>query len=320
MSGFTPMVVVHGGAGRWPTERHELARRGVEAAVSAGLEVLARGGAAVDAVVAAVTVLEEDPAFNAGVGSVLTRRGTVETDASVMDGTTLRFGAVAAMSNARNPVAIARAIMDMEDGEQALLCADGAWELARQCGFSPSMAEDLITEWSRTRLADEAARRSMAEGAVVPVDPGTVGACAFDAAGQVAAATSTGGKSYKRPGRIGDTPICGAGTYANHRGGAASATGDGERIMRVTMTRSCVDHMRSGAGAHQAAWRAVDELWGDVGGEGGIICCDRLGRAGAAHNSQYMPFGAGVLPAGRDTPRLLFAMSAQRELDLLSEL
>jgi L-asparaginase / beta-aspartyl-peptidase len=291
---LVPKLVVHGGAGRYPDELHDAARAGCDAATRAGLDVLARGGSAVDAVVAAVRALEDDPLFNAGVGSVLTREGLVEADAAIMEGTRLCFGGVAAMPNARQPIDIARAVMDQ--GEHVLLCAEGAWAFARERGFVPCDAAELITARARERLQAEAERR----GPPAPDhrehrDPGTVGACAVDAGGHVAAATSTGGMTYKRRGRIGDTPLCGCGTYADDRGGAASATGEGEAIIRVTMTRVCVDHMRGGASASEAAWRAVDALGEDVRGQGGIICCDRLGRIGAAHNSPSMAMGAGAL-------------------------
>lgn len=314
MTIMTPKVVVHGGAGQIDRERHELARAGCDEAARAGLAVLASGGTALDAAVRAVRVLEDNPHFNAGVGAVLTRDGTVEMDASVMDGTRLGFGGVAAMPNARNPIDIARAIM--EDGEHVLLCADGAWAFARELGFVPCDPAELITERARARLAGEAERRRLR---VQPVkDPGTVGACAIDARGHVAAATSTGGITYKRRGRVGDTPLCGCGTYADDRGGAASATGDGEFIIRVTLTRSCVDHMRGGAGAAEAAWRVIDELEHDVGGKGGVICCDRLGQIGLAHNSPNLAFGAGVMgPAG---PVVTTDVAIERGRDITSTL
>lgn len=294
-----PAIVVHGGAALWDSAYHDAARAGCRAAVDAGLAVLGRGGSAVDAVVAAVRVLEEDPVFNAGVGAVLTRAGTFELDAAIMDGNGMRYGGVAAMANARAPIEVARAVMD--DGEHALLCGDGAWAFARARGFAPCEPAELRTERAAARLRaflDQQAGNAPAGGPGA-VDPGTVGACAIDTLGHVAAATSTGGMTGKRPGRIGDSPLPGCGTYADDRGGAASATGVGETIMRVAMTKACVTRLRRGHDARGAVQAGVDELASDVRGEGGIICCDRNGRLAAAHNSSHMAYGAGILHAER---------------------
>jgi len=300
-----PALVVHGGAGRYTDDRIAAAEAGCSRAVRAGLDVLAAKGTAVEASMAAVRVLEDDPTFNAGVGSVLTREGTVEIDAAVMDGRNLAFGAVAAVPNLARGVDLAKLVMD--DAEHVLLCGDGAWQFARGYGMEPAPPETLITELARARLQTAAQRRAE-HGRQRPDDPGTVGACAVDAAGHVAAATSTGGTTYKRVGRIGDTPLCGCGTYADDLGGAASATGVGEGIVRITMTRLCVDHMRT-ATASAAAWASVAELVDRVDGEGGIICVDHHGRLGAAHCSPRMAYGAGRL---RDDGS--YALSAGIEL------
>lgn len=289
--GILPAIVVHGGAGRYTSDRIDAAETGCAAAVQVGLAVLDGGGSALDASQAAVVALEDDPTFNAGVGSVLTREGTVEVDAAIMDGATLAFGAVAAVPNLRTGIDLARVVM--ADGEHVLLCGDGAWQFAREHGFAPVLPSELITELAQSRL-DRARERRPRHGRETPDDPGTVGACAVDAAGHVAAATSTGGTTYKRVGRIGDTPLCGCGTYADDTAGAASATGVGEGIVRVTMTRACAEYMRNQT-ASEAAWAAVDDLVSRVAGEGGIICVDRHGHVGAAHNSQRMAYGAGMI-------------------------
>lgn len=298
-----PGIVVHGGAAPWASEYHEAARAGCRAATHAGLAVLAAGGSAVEAVLAAVRVLEDAPVFNAGVGAVLTRAGTFELDASIMDGNGLRYGAVAAMPNVRRPVDVARAVMD--GGEHTLLCGEGAWAYARERGFAPCDPAELRTARAEARLRELLAEQQLGHvsgygpgGKAAAKDPGTVGACAIDAAGHVAAATSTGGMTGKRPGRIGDTPLPGCGTYADDRGGAASATGVGETIMRVAMTKACVTRMVHAHTALDAARASIEELGADVGGEGGIICCDAGGRLAAAHNSSHMAYGAGVLRAG----------------------
>lgn len=284
-----PAIIVHGGASNWPDRYRDTARNGVDEAVRAGLAVLDAGGSALDAVVTSVHVLERDPLFNAGIGAVLTRARTFEMDASIMNGADLSFGAVAAMSDIVHPIDVARALMD--DGEHAMLCGEGAWAFARECGIEPSAYEELCTDRALARLERVAAARR--DNRVDVGDPGTVGACAIDAAGHVAAATSTGGTTYKRVGRIGDTPICGAGTYADDRGGAASATGHGESIMRTVLGYRCVAHMRTGLDAWQAAWRTIEESTADIAGaQVGIICVDARGRLGAAHSTPGMPIGA----------------------------
>ena len=306
-----PAIVVHGGAGDLDPARTAEARAGCERAVRAGLDLMAGGEGAVAAAVAAVRVLEDDPVFNAGTGSALTREGTVECDAAVMDGRTVRIGAVASMIGTGEAIAIARAVLD--DGEHALLCGDGAWAFARERGFQPVDPATLVTEQARRRLEQARARR--AGGGPPERLGGTVGAAVIDARGHVAAATSTGGTTYKRPGRIGDTPLCGCGTYADDAAGAASATGVGEAIIRVTMTRVCTDAIRQGADASHAAWHAVDELARVTGGEAGIICCDPRGRLGAALSTPTMSLGAGRLLAGGEA-RVISAVSLERGADL----
>ena len=313
----TPIIVVHGGAALFESERQAPAKQGCEEAARAGLASLAAGRSALDAVVAAVRVLEDCPAVNAGVGSVLTRAETVELDAAVMVGTGLRFGAVAAMPPVHHPIEVAR--MVLEDGEHVLLCAGGAGVFACEHGVELCDPDELITPRALRHLQDAHAHRADGTGGRgAALDPGTVGACAIDQSGHVATATSTGGTTYKRIGRIGDTPMCGCGTYADDRGGAASATGHGESIIRITMTRRCVDHMRAGASATDAAWRVVAELAGDVAGDGGIICCDRSGRVGAAHNTEHMPHAAAVVHAG--AARVVAGLSLAPNTDLMAEL
>lgn len=285
---IVPGIIVHGGAGTILPERFAGARAGCAAAATAGLEVLRRGGSALDAVQAATRVLEEDPGFNAGVGSALTRDGTVEVDAAIMEGTTLRAGAVGAVPFLRAAVDLARAVLD--EGEHVLLVGEGAWAFARERGITPALPEQMITERQKKRLAAE-----LAERARRPRSGGTVGACAIDARGHVAAATSTGGMTAKRPGRVGDSPIVGAGTYADDRGGAASATGTGEIILRLTLTRVLVDHLRAGLSAADAARAAIREVDERLPDEVGIICVDRHGQLASAKNSQTMPVARATL-------------------------
>jgi beta-aspartyl-peptidase (threonine type) len=286
----SPAIVVHGGAGRVDAERAERCAEGCRIAARAGLTLIAAGGTALDAVQAAVRLLEEDPEFNAGIGSSLTREGTVEVDASIMDGTTLRVGAIAAVPALLRPVNLARAVMD--DGEHVLLAGEGAWEFAREHGFVRDHAGTMIVERQRRALDEVRTRRAARVRPPAPPGGGTVGACAIDASGHVAAATSTGGIVFKRRGRVGDTPLPGCGTYADDLAGACSATGHGESIVRVTLARFAVDRLRAGLDATAAAWAAVDELATRVRGTGGVILVDAAGRIGLAHNTPGMSWAS----------------------------
>ncbi len=272
-----PCLVVHGGAGAIAAERHERLLAGVRAAAEAGHAVLAAGGAALDAVCVAVRVLEDDPEFNAGTGSVLTRDGTVETDASVMDGATRRVGAVAAVPDLGCAVSLARAVLDA--GEHVILAGPAAWRFARDAhtGISPAADGALITERARQRL--RLAQRER--------DGGTVGAVARDADGHFAAATSTGGISGKRPGRVGDSPIPGAGTWADDAV-ALSATGDGEAILRVALTHAIAMRVAAGDALESAAGAGLAELARVTGGSAGVIGVGRDGHA-IVHLSPNMP-------------------------------
>ncbi|MGH3833442.1 MAG: isoaspartyl peptidase/L-asparaginase family protein [Pseudonocardiaceae bacterium] len=224
------MLAVHGGAGHivaegLGSERGAAARRGLSQSLAAGMTVLRDGGSALDAVIAAVLVLEDDEQFNAGRGAVLTADGGVEHDAAVADGTTRRAGAVTCVSGIRNPVLAARAVM--ERTPHVLLSGAGAHELARQEGLASVPSDWFVTTRRREQLAElRLTDRAEPEGT-----GGTVGAVALDVAGRLAAATSTGGTTGQLPGRVGDTPLVGAGTWADDRSCAVSATGDGEALM-----------------------------------------------------------------------------------------
>jgi len=255
-------ILVHGGAGLVTAERFDRLRAGVRAAAAAGHAVLAADGNALDAVVAAVRVLEDDPEFNAGTGAALTRDGTVETDASVMDGDTRRAGAVAAVPDLANPIVLARAVLD--DGEHVILAGPAAWRFASELGITPAPPGALVTERARQRLQETVARER--EG-------GTVGAVARDRQGRLAAATSTGGVVRKRSGRVGDSPIPGAGTWAD-RGIAVSATGDGEAILRVVLGRTIAAYTAAGKSLREAVLAALTELRELTGGSAGVIALD----------------------------------------------
>ena len=271
----TAALVVHGGAGADPADAPDELRDGIRAALVAGWAVLAHGGTSLDAVEVAVRVLEDLPRFNAGRGSVLTSAGTIEVDASIMEGDQLRCGAVAAVSRIANPVTLARRVLD--DGRHVLLAGDGALAFARAVGVPECDPSSLIT-----------ARRQRGR---TPELAGTVGAVALDVHGTIAAATSTGGLAGKLPGRIGDTPLIGCGTYADSALGGVSCTGDGEAIIRVVLARHALDVLRESEDPDYAAHVAVDLLVEAGRGDGGLILLDTLGRVGYAQSTALMPVG-----------------------------
>ncbi len=285
MGGEAAGVIVHGGAGDVPAERRAAHAEGCRVAAAAAMQVLAGGGRALDAVQRAVEILEDDPRFNAGTGACLTLAGHVELDASIMDGRDLRFGGVCALPPFKNPIAIARAVL--EDGAHVLYAGEGAAELARRAGFSPVDESELVTEAARKKL--EAA---IAAGRAANWAGGTVGAVARDRAGSVAAATSTGGTAGKRRGRVGDTPIPGGGTWADDLAGAVSATGHGEGILRVALASAVAADLAGGALAGQAASDGILMLERRVGSPAGVIVVDRQGRLGFARSTSTMSWAA----------------------------
>ena len=282
----SPAIAVHGGAGSLedsgtsglgPDAPREA---GVARAASAAWEILRAGGSALDAVVLAASLLEDDPTFNAGTGATLTSTGQVELDASLMDGATLGAGAIACVKDVKNPILLARAVL--ERSPHLLLVGDGASVFAREMGIAPWPNERLVIPQQRARF--DAAR------GVKPatVGGGTIGAVARDRHGHVAAATSTGGTFLKRPGRVGDSPIIGAGTYADDRLAAVSSTGHGEPIIRVTLARLVADLVGSGLGAGDAAVEGIRVLGSRVGGQGGVIVVGPTGEPGFAFNTPAM--------------------------------
>jgi len=268
-----PIVVVHGGASEWYAGTGP-GRAACRRAAAAGWEVLAGGGGALDAVIAAVRVVEDDPVCNAGTGAVLTSRGTLELDACVMDGRSLASGAVAVLPPFRNPVDIARAVL--EDGRYHLLAGDGAAAFARARGFLPCDPELMITP---ERRAESEGRASFDRG-------NTVGAVARDTFGNLAAATSTGGIAGTDPGRVGDAPLVGGGTYADEHA-ACSCTGEGEAFARACAAFWTVEHVAEGA--QTAAERCVARVLKRYGGYGGLILLDKDGDIGIARTASAMP-------------------------------
>jgi beta-aspartyl-peptidase (threonine type) len=267
-------LVVHGGAGDWSEELRAKAMAGIDRALDAGLAAF--DGGPLEACLAAVRVLEDDPLFNAGIGATLNSEGFVEHDAAVMEGRDLRAGAVGAVRGIRHPVDLARAVMD--DGRHVLLVGDGASRFAASAGVETADPAIFLVDRRRRQL-DEWRRG----------DGDTVGAVAFED-GHLAAAVSTGGYTGKLPGRVGDSPIPGAGLYADDRLGAAVGTGTGELFIRLVLAKFAVEQMAS-VGAAEAATGAIDLLDRRLQGRGGIITVDREGRAGAAFNTGWMPWG-----------------------------
>jgi len=264
-------VIVHGGAG--PIRDDSLPERldGCKAAALTAWEILAQNGSALDAAEAAVMVLEDNPLFNAGTGSTLNQIGNVEMDAAIMDGDLLRVGAVAALQRIKNPIKLARRVM--EDGRHVILGSEGALMFAREIGFPECSPESLIVERERKRWAEK---------------HGTVGCVVLDANGKIAVATSTGGIFNKLPGRIGDSPLPGCGTYADDRGGV-SCTGLGEAIIRVVLGKTAIDFLAEGIDPNAAARKSLELLEAKTGAQAGLIMIDCHGRIGYARNTTHMP-------------------------------
>ncbi|MDK2373292.1 MAG: isoaspartyl peptidase/L-asparaginase [Candidatus Korarchaeota archaeon] len=278
-------VVVHGGAGRIPEDKAPLYAEGVKKAVNIGLEVLRGGGSALDAVVEAVAYMEDDPTFNAGKGSVLNSEGFIEMDAIVIDGSSLSMGAVAAVRRVKNPVRLARVVMERTDHN--MFASEWADRLAEVMGLELADPSYFLTE-RRKREWEE-----MRTGRVNPSKEfmySTVGAVAIDEGGNLAAATSTGGTPLKMPGRVGDTPLVGSGAYADNTLGGASATGLGESIMRVVLSKTALDLVSQALDPASAAKRAIEIMEKRVGGGAGLILIDSRGNVGLAYNTPAMSF------------------------------
>ena len=291
-------LVIHGGAGTierskmTPQKEHEY-RAGLERALRAGYEILKRGGSSLNATESAVRVLEDDPHFNAGKGSVFTSAGTNEMDAAIMDGKTLAAGAVAALKHVKNPISLARLVM--EKSGHVMMDGEGAEAFARENGIELVDQKYFFTQerWEALQKikAAEKDRTGGAGKAVFITDQdrhGTVGAVALDKNGNLAAATSTGGTTNKRPGRVGDTPVIGAGTYANNATCAVSATGDGEYFIRASVGNNISALMEyRGMSLKDAAQVALDRV-AKLGGRGGLIAIDREGSIALPFNTSGM--------------------------------
>lgn len=296
-----PKLIVHGGAWSIPEEYEPAHLAGVTQAIKKIYPDLEKGLSALDAVEAAVRILEEDPTFDAGRGAFLNAIGEIELDAMIMDGATLNFGAVAGVQNILHPVTLARKVM--EQTEHCFLIGKGAQRFAQRMGIPALNPTDLLTP--RELEFYEQIKHDPNFHSHQPFEPkpsGTVGAVARDKTGKLAAATSTGGTPRKLPGRVGDSPLVGAGAYADNQLGAASATGWGEAIMKILMCKTACDLLNNQP-AHRAARSAVELLHQRVNGWGGIILIDKDGNYGFAHNTTKMAF-AFVQPSGEIIARI----------------
>lgn len=299
---MNPALIVHGGAWDIPDEAVEACNSGCRRALAAGWTILSRGGHALDAIEAAIVILEDDPVFDAGYGSHLNLDGRVECDAMVMNGTTLRAGAASTLQRVKNPIRVARQIL--EHCPHMMLSGAGAERFAAEQGISLCNPEDLISEaereaWLKCRENKHAAVHHRGH------EQGTVGAVAVDRQGNLFAATSTGGTCCKLPGRVGDSPLIGCGCYADSEAGGVSCTGYGEAIMKIVMAKTAVDLLRQSAifvdspagepcsvsSAQLAAREAVHLLAKRTQGTGGLILLDRAGNPGVAFNTPRMAYG-----------------------------
>jgi len=301
-----PALLVHGGAWAIPDDMVEAHQQGVSNALAIGYALLEDGASAVEAVEAAVTILEDDETFDAGRGSFLTRDGRVQLDALLMDGATLRAGGVACVERLRNPIQAARLVLDKSP--HIYFVGSGAEDFAQQHGMALIDNSELVLDRERTRLAEAQAKAraglpdltfagdDKSPETAVELRTGfdshdTVGAVALDTKGNLAAATSTGGTLNKAPGRVGDSSLIGCGCYADNRSAAVSLTGWGEPIMKLVLGKWAVDRVQQGSAPEQSAQDAIAYLYKRLQGHGGIILLGPDGRFGLAHNTPRMAWG-----------------------------
>ena len=300
-------MLVHGGAWAIPDDAAEAHLWGVRNALEAGYKILTRGGSALDAVEAAVTVMEDDPTFDAGRGSFLTSNGRVQLDALLMDGGRMKAGGVACVERLRNPIQAARLVL--EQSPHVYFVGSGAEEFAQSHGMPLIDNAELVLDRERERLKNAQARQAagLADATfsgleddkgpetaiprVIDFSHDTVGAVALDARGNLAAGTSTGGTLNKTPGRVGDSSLIGCGCYADNMSAAVSLTGWGEPIMKLVLGKWATDRVAAGSAPELSAREAITYLHNRLGGHGGIILLGPDGRFGMAHNTPAMAWG-----------------------------
>jgi beta-aspartyl-peptidase (threonine type) len=299
-----PSLIIHGGAWNIPDEAVEDCRAGIRRALETGWKILTTGGTATDAVESTIVILEDDPTFDAGYGAHLNTEGQVQLDAIIMDGVTLKAGAIAAVEHIRNPIKLARAVM--EQSEHMMLVAVGAEKFATEHGITLCAAENLIHDreraaWQRCLEDTHAAEHHVGH------ESGTVGSVARDQHGHLVAGTSTGGTCCKLPGRVGDSPLIGCGCYADIETGGISCTGHGEGIMKIVMAKMAADLLndpavlaphrqnpdasRSNGLARAVADACIRKLAHRAHTTGGLILLDCQGHPAAAFNTPRMAYG-----------------------------
>jgi beta-aspartyl-peptidase (threonine type) len=289
-----PSLIVHGGAWTIPAEASDACKSGCRRALEAGWNVLQRGGSAADAVESAIVILEDDPVFDSGIGAHLNLDGQVELDAILMDGATLQAGAVAALHRIKNPIRLARRLM--ESNKHMMLVGEGAEKFAVEQGIPLCDPNELVVPreraaWANCHAGPHSDVHHVHQG-------GTVGAVAIDLRGHLIAGTSTGGTCCKHAGRVGDAPLIGCGTYADQEAGGVSCTGWGEAIMKVVLAKTAVDQLRvKGARPQEVADVCIRLLATRTKGTGGLILLDREGNPAAAFNTPNMAWGC-VRPDG----------------------
>jgi beta-aspartyl-peptidase (threonine type) len=286
----TPVLVIHGGAWAIPDDMVEAHLHGVRQALNISWRLLERGGSAMDAIEAAITSMEDHEAFDAGRGSFLTRDGRVQLDALMMDGATLRAGGIGCVEHIRNPIQVAR--MVLEKSPHVYFVAEGAERFAREHGVELCRNEDLVIEREIQRLKEAQAKAATSPQSATPASPefghDTVGAIALDMHGNLAGGTSTGGTLNKAPGRVGDSSLIGCGCYADNQSAAVSCTGWGEPIMKLVLGKWAADRVKEGYTPEIACLDAISYLKTRLNGHGGMILLDGNGRFGISHNTPRM--------------------------------
>jgi L-asparaginase / beta-aspartyl-peptidase len=286
-------LVIHGGAWDIPGNAVDAHKKGILSAITESWDMLLSGRSAVDAVECAIRAMEDDETFDAGRGSFINEAGEVELDASIMDGRNLRAGAIAAVQHVRNPIVLARKVM--EESEHIFLVGMGATRFAREHGLKACSQDELITdrELQRWRDAQTKKKVSTRDGFRRRKTAGdTVGAVALDKKGNIASGTSTGGTPNKYPGRVGDSPLIGIGTYADNTIGGVSTTGWGESMIKVVMAKTVIDLLeRHGGDPGKATKEGITYLRKRVNGYGGLVALNTRGKVGIAYNTPRMARG-----------------------------